>query len=182
MSLISVYSEWDLELPNPQEYYESDQFWVERVNGVFVNAAKYVLCHEFAHVELQHFERIAKGENTDADRKKIENEADLRAIDLILLGVSDQNSATVRLGVLTGLCSLIFFSSQTTSQNYPSNEDRIHNILEKVNPDSEDGMWGIATLAFRLWDNSFSKMLDWKQDLKSYKELYYYVRGQIKSN
>ena len=178
-SLIAVYSEWDTELPNPECYAPEDQWWIERINGVYVKAVNFLFCHEFAHVEKQHFEKRAAGENTDAHRKAFEKEADERAIELVLMGSTAENATTVRFGILIGLCSLLFFNSSTSSQRYPSMDDRIHAILEKVNPEPEDGMWGVATLAFKLWDGQFAKMYTWNNDLKSYKELYYFIKAQI---
>lgn len=178
-SLKKVYTPWDMELPNPENYYPEDQWWIERINGVYVKALNYVLCHEFAHVEKKHFERYAAGENTAAHRKVHEKEADDRAIELVLMGTDDTNSATVRFGILIGLCSLLFFNSITYSSSYPSADDRIHAILEKINPEPEDGMWGVATLAFKLWDGQFTKMYDWSNDLASYKDLYFHIKQQI---
>lgn len=178
-SLNVYYSPWDMDLPNPEEYYPEDQWWVERINGLFVKAINFILCHEFAHVEKRHFERFDAGKSSDADRKLFELEADERAIELVLMGADDKNSTTVRFGILIGLCSLLFFRRTTQSPRYPSTDDRIHAILEKLNPEPEDGMWGVATLAFKLWDGQFTKMYNWSNDLGSYKDLYFHIKQQI---
>lgn len=166
----------------PELYGPDDDWWVGRINGIFVTAIKFILCHEFAHVESNHFERREGGENTDADRKKFEEEADSRAIELVLMGSTPETDTTIRFGILIGLCSLLFFNKTTHSNRYPSMDDRIHAILEKVNPDDNDGMWGVAVLAYKLWDGQFFKMLTWNSELRSFRELYHFIKKQVEDD
>jgi hypothetical protein len=101
-------------------------------------------------------------------------------MELVLDGVNPSNIVTKRMGILMGLCSLLFFKSTTTSAGYPDMDDRIDAILEKINPDPQDGMWGIATLTYKLWDRLHNIGLEWKEGLASPKELYYDIKRQVK--
>jgi predicted metal-dependent peptidase len=54
-------------MPNPEEYSTDDVFFIERANGLFVYAMNFILCHEFAHIELNHLERKKQGANSQLD-------------------------------------------------------------------------------------------------------------------
>ncbi|MBS1595794.1 MAG: hypothetical protein JST90_15890 [Bacteroidetes bacterium] len=179
-SLIKVYTPWDkIDLPNPEEYSEDEAFYVERANSLFVYAMGFILYHEFAHVEKKHFERIKQGENTPKHRLAHEREADQRAIELMLQGAEGEKRTSMLLGTLIGLCCLLYFKKETTSQSHPDTDDRIHNYLLQLNLDENDPMWGIAAVAFRLWDIQFQKNLNLPTEVKNFKELYEEIRRQV---
>ncbi len=185
-SLIKMYTPWDMAaLPNPQRY-NSDDVWVERANGVFTYAMNFILCHEFAHAEKQHIDQLNGLRRTPEEVRQVriafEKEADQRAIELMLQGTTTATAASQYSGILVGLCSMLFFSSTTTSRVHPSTDDRINAFIETVNPEPASPLWGIATLAFRLWDGQFSKDLTWPKEVRDMKELYYLVKGQVQAN
>ncbi|MCC5941011.1 MAG: hypothetical protein JJU37_05665 [Balneolaceae bacterium] len=181
ISLITLFSDWDKErLPNPEYYDSQDTFYIERANSIFLFAINFILCHEFAHVEKEHIDKIKKGISKVSHIKDYEKEADDRAIDLMLLGVNDHTRSSVQVGILAGLCSMLFFKKETTNSTHPDTDDRIHSFLVKINPPPEDALWGIAGLSFKLWDNQFSKNFNWPKEIDDLKELYYHIRKQIK--
>lgn len=180
ISLIHEYSEWDRQLPNPEFYKIEYEELIFQTNALYIEAMKFVLAHEFAHIELEHDSKIPTKENENSFKVALEKEADDRAIKLVLEGVDTKNAATVRMGVLVGLCSLLFFKSETKEIAYPDTDDRIDSIISVINPDPQDAMWGIATLAYKLWDRFYGKKLIWKEGLNSPKDLYYSIKRQVK--
>lgn len=170
IGLITEYKEWDKNLPNPELVLPILDDVTSVTNALYLVAMTFVLAHEFAHIELGH--TVPSVEN--------EKEADARAIDLVLQGVNEKNEATKRFGVLMGLCSLLFFKGTIKSQHYPDVDDRIDAIITRFNPEPGDGMWGIATLAYKLWDRMYNLGLEFKEGLDSPKDQYYDIKQQVK--
>lgn len=180
-SLIVVFSDWEKQnLPNPEVYALDDEFYIERANGLFVYAMNFILCHEFAHVEKGHIEYLKQGKSSATETLVHEKEADERAIELVLLGSDARTKLSTEMGVLIGLCCLLFFSSKSVTTTHPATDERIHNLLETINPpDPADAHWGIAALAYKLWDNQFSKNFTWPKEVRDLKELYELIRKEI---
>lgn len=170
MSLIKHYSEWDKRLPNPELVDPTQNELISSVNSIYLVAMTFILAHEFAHIELSH----------DYPKFEYEKAADDRAIELVLQGTNEENSSTKKFGILFGLCSLLFFNASTTSANYPDMDDRIDAIMQRTAPDVQDGMWGVAILAFKLWDRLYNIGLEWKEGLASPKDLYLDIKKQVK--
>lgn len=182
-SLITSFSVWDKSnLPNPEEYSADDIFFIERANGLFVYAMNFILCHEFAHIELEHFVKRQQGQNSVSDILIFEKEADQRAMDLVLSGTTAQTKLSAEIGVLMGLCSMLFFKQKSETTTHPATDDRIHKLIEKVNASDSDPHWGIAVLAFKLWDNQFMKNFTWPKEVHDLKELYDLIRAEIKKD
>lgn len=180
-SLIVSFSPWDKDtLPNPEEYSTDDVFYIERANGLFIYAMNFILCHEFAHIELDHIEKRKKGQNSQSDILKFEKEADSRAMELVLSGSTDKTKLSSEIGVLMGLCSMLFFKQKSETTTHPATDDRMHKLIEKVNAVDSDPHWGIAALAFKLWDNQFMKNFNWPKEVHDLKELYDQMREEIK--
>jgi hypothetical protein len=56
-TLIERFSKWDTStLPNPETYPQSEAYYIEKTNGIFVHAANFCLCHELGHVAVGHIE------------------------------------------------------------------------------------------------------------------------------
>lgn len=178
-SLIYRYSSWNVLLPNPEYYHPKYVELIPKVNALYLVAMKFVLAHEFAHIELEHNSRIDPSIDPEILNKKIEKEADDRAIDLLMKGANKDNITTIKMGALIGLCSLLFFKSTTEERAYPDMDERIDAIIKVVNPEPQDAMWGIATLAYKLWDVLYNKGLNWQPGLKSPMELYQSIKSQI---
>ncbi len=180
ISLLYDYTAWDIQLPNPEIFDEKYEDLIPRINGLYITAMKFVLSHEFAHIELEHDVRIDSSVDQNEQSITFEKEADARAIKLVLAGIMDQNRMTVIMGLLMGLCSLLFFNSITADKNYPDVDERIDAVIKILNPeDPQDAMWGIATLAYRLWDRQYNKGLIWESGLESPKDQYYSIKSQV---
>lgn len=181
-SIIVMFSEWDKNnLPNPEEYSAEDVFFIERANGLFVYAMNFILCHEFAHIELEHIEKLKQGQNSTSDILKFEIEADARAMELVLNGINDKTKLSAEIGVLMGLCCMLFFKQKSETTTHPATDDRIHKLIEKVNASNADPHWGIAVLAFKLWDDQFVKNFNWPKSVHDLKELYELIRTEIQN-
>jgi hypothetical protein len=179
ISLVSSFSVWDTNTPNPEKYDVNDEEDVLRINSLYLTAMKFVIAHEFAHIELQHSIRTEAGIESEEVSRRFEIEADARAVELLLQGQNNENIDTIRIGLLLGLCSLLFFSSVAKGKGYPDMDDRIDAILDKFQITSQDAMWGIATLAYKLWDVHYKKNLVWTNGLESPKDLYESIKAQI---
>lgn len=176
ISLIRIFTKWDKSLPNPESYKEEDRFYIERVNTVYIYALNFILCHEFIHVEREHIDRLLLGNITNLDSLEFEREADKKAIELILSGVSEEKRKSAIGGILIGLCCLLYFKSETLNQTHPDTDKRIDYFLKTINPKNDDSIWGIAALAYRLWDNQFSKAFNYPKQVNDFKEMYEWIK------
>lgn len=180
-SLIVTFSKWDKDhLPNPEEYFQDDNFYVERANGLFVYAMNFILCHEFAHIEKEHLTQLKQGINSVNHILSFEKEADLRAMELVLSATTCETKLTAEIGVLIGLSSKLFFKQKSETSTHPATDDRMHSLIEKVNPADSDAHWGFAILAFKLWDNQFMKNFNWPKEVFGLKDLYKIIREEIR--
>ena len=181
-SLIVDFTEWDKEeLPNPEIYTQEDVFFIERANGLFVYAMNFILCHEFAHVEKEHIEQLKQGKNSVSHILSFEKEADERAMELVLNGATERTKLSAEIGVLVGLSSMLFFKQKSETTTHPATDDRMNSLIEKANPSNADAHWGIAALAFKLWDNQFMKNFNWPSEVHDLKELFELIREEIKN-
>jgi len=180
ISLITLFSKWDKEnLPNPEYYREEDEFYIERVNALYVYAMNFILCHEFVHVEREHIDQLINHTATNSNILDFEKEADKKAIELILSGVSDEKRKTAIGGILAGLCCLLYFKNETLNHTHPDTDKRIDNFLTIVNAESDDPVWGVAALAYKLWDNQFSKSFNYPTQVNDFKEMYLWFKTII---
>lgn len=183
-SLIRVFDKWDKKLlPNPELYSLDDSFYIERANGLYLTAINFILCHEYAHAEKDHFNKQKKVRNDYSKLIELEKEADDRAIELILKGVTSKTKTTKLLGTLIGLCCMLYFNHETKGTKHPDTDDRIDNLLSRIEHTPEnDNLWGIASLAYKLWDMQFSKLMIFPQEVELFKHLYDDIRQQVIKN
>lgn len=182
ISLIKQFRVWDKgTLPNPEEYDENEADYVEKANGVFVHAMVFILCHEFAHVRCGHTEAANRNGDVSPDLEKIhEYRADELATTIVLAGAEDESRrSTAGFGLIAGLSADLFLGSVVKSETHPDKDDRIRNALEKLNLGEKDNLWGIACLAFKLWDESYRTRLKWPTEVETYKDLFYCVVSQL---
>ncbi|MBC6606945.1 hypothetical protein H8B13_08960 [Hymenobacter sp. BT188] len=187
-SIVIFFDDWDLSLPNPEIYNETEAQWIETINGVYSYAITFILQHEFSHSFLGH--RAKKDElkssgatqsEQDALSRKHEWEADNMAIDALRRGyrLEDANGRVIsteltsQVGNLVGLCSLIFLSvSISSSTSHPSLADRIDSLIQTLQLTPESQLWGVACVAFQLWSRQFGYTLALPTALDEYQGLY----------
>jgi Zn-dependent peptidase ImmA (M78 family) len=110
-SLIAYYSPWDKEnLPNPEIYQAEKRDYIEQTNMNFTEAAKFILAHELTHLE-KHIDQLNK-ETPDTHYLSFEKEADAHAIEHILKSIPLMGEMSVKIGVITGLLSMLYFSAK----------------------------------------------------------------------
>lgn len=175
-SLVVAYSPWDKEyFPNPEEFSDSDEFYVLRTNSLYMYAMTFVLAHEYAHIELDHFSK--KHENSVAQ----EIEADNRAIELLLNCRDSENNKSVEYGLLLGFISLLFLKDSVYGEDtHPDIDERIKSYLTVLDPPPDEPIWGIATLALKLWDNQFQLGFSYPEFVDDFKQFFYQMCSQIK--
>jgi hypothetical protein len=180
LSIIKDFTIWNKEeLPNPELYAVDQEWYIEKTNSLYLCAMNFILCHEFAHVEKGHI-KLKRTMLEDDQIWNSEIEADARSIELILECINNENKTTVHIGTLIGLCCLLFLGQKASFPIYPDMDERIDKLLNSLQLDDSDTAWGVAALAFKLWDDQYEKLYSWSiENLSNYKELYYSVKKQI---
>lgn len=180
-SLFTSWNEWDLSLPNPEQYDLDSDPTIEEANGLFINAAKFILCHEYAHHFLDHF--TDSQNKPDYLLKDDEFFADKHACEIILQGI-DHNSEmgySLYLGVLIGIASILFISPDWDGgDEHPDTDQRILKILEAVSPDDDDDIWRFATTIFLVWGVTFKKDLKLPKDIRG-KDTFLFLIQHLKN-
>ena len=128
-----------------------------------------------AHVSLGHVDKLENETQSIAEENLIEEyDADLFAFERIMKGANNlTNSHTAEVGLVAGLCSILFFSSDMKGGDHPDPDERLKIILEKLNLQPEDNLWGIACVALKLWANHNTVDLEWPTIVDTYSDLFY---------
>lgn len=152
LSLFRDWSVWDLSLPNPEHYDLSVNPFIEEANGLFLNAGKFILCHEYTHFYFGH----SSVTNYISREELIKEEflADDYACQIILDGVSNtpEERNSVYLGIVLGIGSLLFMSNSFNGgDGHPDTDERIIHVLNRVCQDENDDLWRFATGMFIFW-------------------------------
>lgn len=181
-SLITSYSKWDKEyFPNP-EYFDEDTeegWYILRANDLYVEAVNFILYHEIAHAELQHINQKISKKLDETAIKKLELEADTRAIELMFLNY--RNKYNTELAIIIGLASMLFSSPNLSGGNsHPDLDKRIENYLQIVKPEVESPLWAFLVIFMKLWDEQFNHNFIYKTEYNDFKELYYELLEQAK--
>ena len=80
---------WSKHLPSPHAYFHPrEQYYGEKANLVFQQAAAYLLAHEFAHASSGHMDVIDGLSRDSPVRIELEKEADVKAFE-IAIGADD---------------------------------------------------------------------------------------------
>ena len=179
ISLLDRYNPWDIDnLPNPEFYDRFDDDYIDKANGVYLNAVNFILLHELGHVVLGHIDNDIKNETnnlkvTEAEILRNEFAADQFAFERILRGAGNlTNNRTVSAGIVTGICSFLFFSTNMKGGDHPDPDERLKIALENLNLPEEDNLWGISCLAFKLWAMKNGVELNWPPIVYTYHELF----------
>lgn len=180
--LIVLFEDWDIEkLPNPEYFDENtpEGWYILRTNDLFVETLNFVLYHEIAHAELEHIKKIKEENLSNEERKKLELEADSRAIELILLNCRNKNASSISITI--GLASLLFFKNNLNGGNkHPNIDDRLENAINIINPEEDSSVWTMLCIFLKVWDKQFNLGLQQKEEYDTYKELFYDLITQVK--
>jgi len=179
-TLLDNFQNWDLKLPNPQEYDISDSYYIEKANGVYIFAMNELFLHEIGHIHNGDIDKLINHNAGRyiidlAERKSFEYNADKFAFEKLVIGIKNPiYNKTIEFGIISGFSAIIMI--QTTlkdySGTYPDADERYKLAIESLNIHEEDNLWGIACLAWKLWSNKNSRDLDWAVEYDTYKELF----------
>jgi hypothetical protein len=168
ISLKDEYSDWDLSLPNPEKPNNLTEEWYsEKVNGIFQDAIVYDLFHEFSHLVNSHGDALCNilgkkvselGEEEITLFKQIETEADNYAFDSII-EESDSEKYKLHKGVAIILahCTSLFVMKNPKSVKqlkHPDIDNRILNSITRLNLkdlSSSDYLWYLGALTCKLF-------------------------------
>ena len=179
MSLRKKYNAWDYELPNPESYNPNDASFITKINGIYVSAMTFILCHEVGHNYYQHITY----EPSDLQSAKLEElDADNFAIDHFKSVSGSTPFSTLKVGAVIGICSLLFLSKDIDGgETHPNKDIRIKNLLERFDLEDDDDSWGLASLAISLWARYFNIDFDLPPSVETYKEVFYHMLEEINS-
>ena len=83
---------------------------------------------------------------------------------------------TMKLGIITGLASLILLDSSLKGGSvHPDPDIRLRRIIEKMELTETDNFWGIASLTFILWGKYYSKEIELAKIIDDSKTLFYQI-------
>lgn len=183
VSLVRVFSVWDKDqLPNPEKYLAENRDYVEQSNILYVEALKFILFHENTHIK-EHIHYIDLGIKLETHHfVAIEWEADNKALDLTMAGVeNDSHKMLAEFGIILGVLSMFYLSPNTRATHHPNKEDRLTNVLEKLNLDKDSDNWALACLGLEMWNRQFGFNYSWTNVNTNYKDLYYSIVSDIKT-
>jgi hypothetical protein len=187
LSLLNNFNSWDIEnLPNPQYYDNQEDDYIEKANGAYLHAVNFVLIHELGHVLLGHVDNDTESEEKSieiSNETKIQDEIDADNFSFERMFKSPEsltNSHTAQVGLISALCSFIFFSTNMKGEEHPDPDKRLQAALEKLNLQPEDNLWGLSCLAFKLWTMENNMVLEWPSEVETYKDLFYLTMEQLK--
>ena len=170
LSLTQNISAWSLDLPNPEKpNNEEEKYWVEKVNGIFLDAVINNILHEYAHIVNGHFRYLKNilkkniSELTDEEKStriEIENEADNFARELLVKN-SDSEKYKMQKGlalIISHIAPLFIYTDPKSLRQevHPDIDVRIINALEYLNFEREilkDYLLGITTFSLKVFLN-----------------------------
>jgi len=178
LRLITEFTPWPADLPNPEVPTDEDSYYVEKANGIYVAAVDFILCHELGHVACGHLKKLKQASRsgrslTPLQLKKLEIEADKWALERVLRGVRSPHRTltAVGFGAIVGLGSLLFLSQSLTRPSHPDTDHRISNLLAALSLDPGDNLWGITATFYIAWNTRFSAGLDLLGNYPNYNAL-----------
>ncbi|HEX6036788.1 phage exclusion protein Lit family protein [Longimicrobium sp.] len=168
MGLQREYSDWPEQLPAPDRPRVIEGIdYTGRANGIFMDAAAYLLFHEYAHLVDDHWSVMgpirAKPDAEVSEEeceilKQIETEADVEAREA-LLASDDPDSLQLSRGVgivIAHAASLLIVPrpSKLRQIQHPDVDSRLVNAIYALTPEEvgpRDMLWTVASLACSLF-------------------------------
>jgi hypothetical protein len=178
-SLKTTYSEWSTSIPNPESFDCKYAFYIEKANSVFVSAMYFIMSHEIGHSYYNHVTYVPA---SAAQSKQEELDADNFAIAQVMSCKDEKILLSLKYGAVVGMCALLFLSPKLYyGGTYPDADDRIRNVMEKLDLNDLDMHWGIASLAFRLWGNYYGIQFKLSEASENYSEIFYQILFEMNS-
>ncbi|HWW41726.1 MAG TPA: phage exclusion protein Lit family protein [Pedobacter sp.] len=157
-------------LPNPE--LNNGEEYILKANAVYLAALNFILLHEFGHQYYGHYSYFEPGDQAKQD----EHLADDFAINKISGHFNSNNGKTLKAGILVGTLSLLFLRKTLGGgASHPNLDVRLKVIIEKLELEELDNLWGVAGLAISLWSNEFGHDVQIPPVGETYKELFYEI-------
>ncbi|WP_158827549.1 phage exclusion protein Lit family protein [Mucilaginibacter lacusdianchii] len=138
-------------LPNPE--MDSNRKYVSLANAIYCAALEFILLHEFGH---QFFGHYADDPNPEQS-KEHEFLVDDFAIEKMSAHFSKKDGPTLKAGILFGTLSFFFLDRRINGgDTHPDLDDRLIEIVDKLELNELDNLWGIASLGINLWGHHFN--------------------------
>lgn len=177
MSLRNHYGVWDQKLPNPEIYDPNEPNYIGKTNGFYVSAMAFIISHEVAHSYYQH---ITYDPNNSEQAKAEEIDADNYAIDHFKAASDSIPYSTLKFGAVIGLCSLLFLRKDFNGgDSHPNLDQRLTNLLERLDLEDEDNPWGVVSLAMSLWARYYKIDIELPPVVETYKEVFYHMVHEL---
>lgn len=146
--MYQVVSESFTQIPNicdPQAFKEE----IGKANGIYIGGMCFIMAHEFSHNFLGHTHYAANQEISLED----EMSADETALSFISSEFDTDNCFTYKVGIANVLCALLLMGQDTISSDgaHPHMDVRIACIMNKLDLNHEDILWGYVGCAIRMW-------------------------------
>lgn len=156
-SLLSNYEkEQFYDLPNPENYKETEKSDIEETNSVYTAASVFCLMHEYAHHYYRHVDYYSDTQKS----KKEELIADAYAINKIRANFSNEKHESYKFGIIAALASLILMNESLTDQgNHPDLDTRLNHAVKKFDLGKTDIFWALVCLVFSIWSKKYDKGL-----------------------
>lgn len=145
-SLPKKTSHYPMFLPNPEIYYSAEeQYYIEKVNGIFSKSVTYLLNHEIAHLINKHIDTLNPlklkilnkqrlTEDEETTYKLIEAEADQYAREIMIdPSDDDDEKLIVGLSIVLSHCASLFaikHPSDLRMNTHPDIDDRLLHSLK----------------------------------------------------
>lgn len=137
-SLRTSPSKWPVDLPSPLHYpSEQEQWYGEKANLVFQQAAAFLLGHEYAHALGKHLEAITP-DVSDYEAVLAEKEADVRAFEsLVDLATDDDQKLDKAWAIISALLSSLYLCPDMKmafrQRRHPQLHHRLQHFLNMLN-------------------------------------------------
>jgi hypothetical protein len=154
ISLNDKYSEWDINLPNPQNPpSEEEKYICGKVNKIYLDAVVFILFHEYAHIVLDH-----KNKMNQIPQKELEVEADNYALESIILNSDDETyKLNTGVGLTIAVLSLFYLKNSLrniTSNTHPDLDIRVQSIIEYIHfseNESKFYLWYLVCTGYSIF-------------------------------
>lgn len=122
-------------LPNATDNTQS------KVNAIYCYAVVFILNHEISHFDLNHL----------SVSKKEEEEADSSAFWTLYSDVSKNHKVSAMIGILSALCSLMFFNEKLDGdEQHPEEHKRVISVFKDIR-DEHPHYIGFVVKLFEMW-------------------------------
>jgi len=157
------YSPWPANLPSPIYAADQDETgYCLKANGVFQEAAAFLLYHEFAHVRQGHLKEYRSSDEAEAAyNKQLEREADDFALRIFVSEGDDDEVRRLKgwpllVPVLSSLY-LINSPGMVFQDNHPHLHHRIHHVLTQLNFQDEQTRfyyWYLSSVVLTVFEQA----------------------------